>query len=117
MPALDAEPDLSSRARHFCTGAVCAAKIVELAVQVGGMPRFAADGEDTASRAWLHGPLAVASTSGAAAPGPIAQVPHRRSQLSGLGHSQEAETITENAHSPHPPSLRQAQPPRISALQ
>ena len=117
MPALDAEPDLSSRARPSCTGAVCAAKIVELAIQVDGMPRFAADDENNTSPARLQGPPAVVSTSGAAAPGPIAQDPYHRSQPSGLGHSQDAETIAENAHFPLPPGLRQAQPPRISALQ
>ena len=94
-----------------------AAKIVELAVQVDGMLRFSADDEDDSSPARLHGPLNVVSSSGIAARGPIAQDSHHRSQPPGSGHSQEAETIAENAHFPPPPSFLQAQAPRISALQ
>lgn len=116
MPALDAPPSLSSRARQVCTGTVCAAEIVEVAVRMDGTQRFAANEEDDTSPARIHGPLAVVPASAAAVRGPIARDPHHRSQPSSLGHSQEAETITENVHFPLTPSLGQGQLPRLSAL-
>ena len=116
MPALEAEPDLSSRARQFWTGTVGTAEFVELAIQMDGTMRFSADDEDSTSPARLHGPLAVVSASAAAVRGPIAQDLHHRAQPPGSGHSQEAATITENVHFPLTASLRQAPPSRISAL-
>ena len=116
MPALDAVPDHPSRVHRFCKGTVRAAEVVELALQVNGTPRFVAEDEDDTSPRRLHSPLAVVSASGTTARGLAAQDVHQRSQLSGLGHSQDAETIAENAHFQFTPSLRQAPPSRISAL-
>lgn len=116
MPALDAPPSLSSRARQVCTGTVCAVEIVEVAVRMDGTLRCSANDEDVTSPARLHAPLTVVSASAAAVRGPIARDLHHRSQQSGLRHWQEAETITENAHFQLTPSLRQAPPSRISAL-
>lgn len=117
MPALDAVPDHPSRVHQFCTGTVCAAAIADLAVRIDGTLRFSANEEDDTSPARIHGPFAVVPASAAAVRGPIARDLHHRSQPSSSGHPQEAETITENVHFPLTPSLRQAQPPRTSALQ
>ena len=116
MPALDAQPSLSPRARQVCTGTVCAAEIIEVAARMDGTLRCSANDEDVTSPARLHGPLTVVSASAAAVRGPIARDLHHRSQPSGSGHPQGAKTITENAHFQLTPSLRQAPPSRISAL-
>lgn len=89
---------------------------VALAFQAHGGPRVVADDKDVTSLARLNGtpPIAAAAVS---ALEPIVQDLHHRFQPCGFGHTKETETITENAYFPLTPSLRRAQPPRISAIQ
>lgn len=89
---------------------------VALAFQVHGAPRFLADDKDVTSPARLGGTPPKAA-SGVPAPELIVQDLHCPFQPCGFGHTKEAETITENAYFPLTPSLRQAQPPPISAIQ
>lgn len=116
MPAPDIESVLSSRPRGFCTGMAGAVEVVALAFQAHGAPRFLADDKDVTLQALRNGTSAMA-TSRVSALEPIVQDLHHRFQPCGFGHAKEEETITENAHFPFTPSLRQAQPPRISAIQ
>lgn len=116
MPAPDIESVLSSRPRGFCTAMALEFEAVVLAFRAHGGPRVLADDKDVICLARLNGtpPKAASAVS---ALEPIVQDLHHRFQPCGFGHTKEAETITENAYFPLTPSLRQAQPPRISALQ
>jgi len=116
MPAPDIESVLSPRPRGFCTGTALAGEAVALAFQAHGTPRFLADDEDATSPAQLNGAPPMA-TSGVPAIEPIGQDLHRRFQPRGFGHTKEAAADSENSHFPLTPSLRQAQLPRISAIQ
>lgn len=116
MRVPDIESVLSPRPRGFCTGMALTFEAVALAFQAHGAPRFLADDKDATSLARLNGTPPMAAL-GLSALEPIMHDLHHRFPPCGFGHSKEAGTITENAHFPLTPSLRQAQPRRISAIQ
>ena len=116
MPAPDIESVLSSRPRGSCTGMARAFEAVAVALPAQGAPGFFADEKDATSAARLGGTPPMAA-SGGSAPELIVHDLHHHVQSSGFGRAPEPEPITENAYSPLTPGLRQAQPPRISAIQ